>query len=683
MTTPVNSAASTNNDAATLQDSNQSTHTVSRGETLSGISQRYGVEMDAVLQSNPQIRNPDVIYAGDKLNIPTGDQRSYTVQSGDNLTTIARELGTSVDALVSANGIRNPDLIYPGDRLVVPPTRQQAPEPATPQPQQPTPAEPATPQTPAPQAPTPEAPAPQAPAPVEVDPSQPAAPDGEFDYNNIVGVRDNPHVTPEFIAEVEAIAERVGARPEHVMALMSFETGGSFDPAQRNLAGGSATGLIQFMPDTAAGMGTSTAELARMSSVEQLAYVERYLAQPHLQGRLGSIEGLYSSVLSGHARPDPSTTLFSEGTRAYRANSALDYNRDGIITSGEAAQPVVARLYGGIANVQQHLLDAGVVAPQHQAGFVDDEFGPLTSGAIGDFQRNNDLPVTGLLDEATAQALLGADAAPRPTQPSQLEIANRFGGVDAVQQRLVDLNAVAPGNRADFVDNQLGPITARAIRAFQGANDLPATGRLDEATATALFSDNAQPVPEPESPVQGAVDLGFNQPVHERGTPGRMTITSPIVGDFILTEGFMARGGPHSEKRETQAIYSDNPTVAERVPQGVYNLGIDYVATDGRIRSWFGGTVESIPPYSAAGYGNRIITRTDLSYRYEGRDYPVFAHYAHANSFNVGVGDRIEAGQDIGAQGSTGGSTGPHVDFLTWIEVNGQRIHISPNLLSD
>ena len=675
MSTSVNATASTNNDAATLQDSGQTTHTVSRGETLSGISQRYGVETDAVLQSNPQIRNPDLIYAGDKINIPTGDQRGYTVQSGDNLTTIARELGTSVDALVSANGIRNPDLIYPGDRLVVPPTRQQLAEPATPEPQQPAPAEPA-----APEAPAPETPAPETPAPVDVDPAQPAAPEGAFDYNNIVGVRDNPHVTPEFIAEVEAMAERIGARPEHVMALMSFETGGSFDPAQRNLAGGSATGLIQFMPDTATGLGTTTANLAQMTSVEQLAYVERYFEQPHLRGRLDTVEGLYSAVLRGHAVPNPADTLYAQGTREYTANAGLDHNRDGNITSGEASQAVVSRLYGGISAVQQRLVDAGAVPAEQQARFVDGDFGPMTSGAISTFQEANDLPVTGLLDDATGRALFGAAGAPAP---SQVEIANRFGGVGAVQQRLVDLNAVAPGNRADFVDNQLGPITARAISAFQGANDLPATGKLDEATATALFSDDARPVPEPESPVQGAIDLGFNQPVHERGTPGRMTVTSPIVGDFILTEGFMARGGPHSSKRETQAIYSDNPTVAERVPQGVYNLGIDYVATDGRIRSWFGGTVESIPPYSAAGYGNRIITRTDLSYRYEGRDYPVFAHYAHANSFNVGVGDRIEAGQDIGAQGSTGGSTGPHVDFLTWIEVEGQRIHISPNLLSD
>ena len=42
---------------------------------------------------------------------------SYVVQSGDTLTGIAAELGTSVDSLMSANGLTDPDLIYAGQTL--------------------------------------------------------------------------------------------------------------------------------------------------------------------------------------------------------------------------------------------------------------------------------------------------------------------------------------------------------------------------------------------------------------------------------------------------------------------------------------------------------------------------------------------------------------------------------------
>jgi len=42
---------------------------------------------------------------------------TYMVQSGDTLSGIAAELGTSVEDLAAANGIANPDLIYAGQAL--------------------------------------------------------------------------------------------------------------------------------------------------------------------------------------------------------------------------------------------------------------------------------------------------------------------------------------------------------------------------------------------------------------------------------------------------------------------------------------------------------------------------------------------------------------------------------------
>jgi rare lipoprotein A len=42
---------------------------------------------------------------------------TYVVQSGDTLSGIAAELGTTVEDLASANGIANPDLVYAGQTL--------------------------------------------------------------------------------------------------------------------------------------------------------------------------------------------------------------------------------------------------------------------------------------------------------------------------------------------------------------------------------------------------------------------------------------------------------------------------------------------------------------------------------------------------------------------------------------
>ena len=45
-------------------------HTVRKGESLWGIAKRYGVTLTALISANPQIKNPNLIYPGDKVKIP-------------------------------------------------------------------------------------------------------------------------------------------------------------------------------------------------------------------------------------------------------------------------------------------------------------------------------------------------------------------------------------------------------------------------------------------------------------------------------------------------------------------------------------------------------------------------------------------------------------------------------------
>lgn len=548
------------NDAHNTTAANH-TYRVEHGDTLSEIAARRGVSLRALQAANPQIDNPDLIYPGDQLNVPQAEE--YVVQPGDTLSAIAARFDTTVEALVALNNISDPDLIYPGDVLQIPADCTPEPPPGTP-------------------------------------PTEPGEP---VDYETIAGVAGNDNVSPEFIDEVEAIAGRLGTRPEHLLAVMSFETGETFSPSVSNPVSG-ATGLIQFTGPTAEGLGTSLEELASMTAIEQLAFVEDYYT-PYA-GQLDTLEAAYTTVLAGNPIPNAEDTLvtpagneFTRGNIEYTQNAGLDFNGDGSITAGEATSAVAFKLFGGVDNVQQGLVDAGVVPASEQDGFVDDIFGPMTSAALARFQQQAELPATGLMNEATGRALATA----------------------------------GPGE----------------------GGGTPPTG----------------------------ADLQLSQPIHERSTPARQTITSPVIGEFIVTEGFMARGGPHSDKRATQAIFSDNPTVAEHIPAGVYNLGIDYVTSSGRIQNWFDGEVSQVIS-SNTGYGNRLIMQSDQTFTFQGREYPVFAHYAHADSFNVREGDRIQAGQDIGDQGSTGHSTGDHVDFLSWIELdNGQRVHISPNILAN
>ncbi|HEV2763889.1 MAG TPA: LysM peptidoglycan-binding domain-containing protein [Pyrinomonadaceae bacterium] len=156
-------------------------------------------------------------------------------------------------------------------------------------------------------------------------------------------VPGSDRVSRAFKEKVIRIAENLGTDPNYLMAIMSFETGGTFSPSIRNAAGSGATGLIQFMPSTARGLGTTTDELSRMSTLEQLDYVERYF-QPY-RGRLDTVEDAYMAVLYPAAVGRSNDyVLFRRGTIAYRQNSGLDLNGDGLVTKREAATPVSQRL---------------------------------------------------------------------------------------------------------------------------------------------------------------------------------------------------------------------------------------------------------------------------------------------------------------------------------------------------
>lgn len=46
------------------------TITIQKGQTLSGIAKQNGTTVDAILKANPSIKNPNLIYAGSSLNLP-------------------------------------------------------------------------------------------------------------------------------------------------------------------------------------------------------------------------------------------------------------------------------------------------------------------------------------------------------------------------------------------------------------------------------------------------------------------------------------------------------------------------------------------------------------------------------------------------------------------------------------
>jgi len=135
----------------------------------------------------------------------------------------------------------------------------------------------------------------------------------------------------KFIEKVKHYSNMLLINPNWLMSVMYIETGGKFTPDVKN-PNSSATGLIQFMANTARNLGTSTQELAKMSNYEQMYFVYKYLSS--YIGKMKSYPDVYMAVFSPSAigRLDE-YKVYSGST--VQPNNALDYDKDGYITAGE------------------------------------------------------------------------------------------------------------------------------------------------------------------------------------------------------------------------------------------------------------------------------------------------------------------------------------------------------------
>lgn len=107
---------------------------IQRGDTLTELAIKYNTTVARLVELN-NIANPNLIYAGATLIVPSGEtaedsdgystsgQTIYIVQKGDTLNQIAAEFGTTAIAIAKENNIRNINLIYVGQRLIIPTNR--------------------------------------------------------------------------------------------------------------------------------------------------------------------------------------------------------------------------------------------------------------------------------------------------------------------------------------------------------------------------------------------------------------------------------------------------------------------------------------------------------------------------------------------------------------------------------
>jgi LysM repeat protein len=124
--------------AAAPNTQGYATYVVRWGDTLQGIANTYGCTLSALMQANG-LTNPNFIYVGQVLSVPQAGPMpgplggtTYTVKWGDSLSSITYRHGVTVQAIMGANGLTNPNFIYAGQVLIIPggqPHPQPQPQP--------------------------------------------------------------------------------------------------------------------------------------------------------------------------------------------------------------------------------------------------------------------------------------------------------------------------------------------------------------------------------------------------------------------------------------------------------------------------------------------------------------------------------------------------------------------------
>lgn len=99
---------------------------VRAGDTLWAIAREYGTTVEAIAREN-RIVDPNRIFAGERLRItlPARDsgEEIYTVRRGDTPISIAGKFGVTLSALEDRNGLERGETIYAGDKLSIPGAR--------------------------------------------------------------------------------------------------------------------------------------------------------------------------------------------------------------------------------------------------------------------------------------------------------------------------------------------------------------------------------------------------------------------------------------------------------------------------------------------------------------------------------------------------------------------------------
>ena len=256
----------------------------------------------------------------------------------------------------------------------------------------------------------------------------------------------------------------------------------------------------------------------------------------------------------------------------------------------------------------------------------------------------------------TLQAKLEADLAKLEAdlQARQDELDKQNAALDTLMSNLSSLDDLI--SRQNDTSNQLSDLVSQIQDAQTGLTDqspadAASLAQLIEAQEQDLILRSYQ-----QAWTQAQVGTGLALITHELPlgkTIAGLTLAWPMTG-FQITQPF----GPTSFVLE--------PPLG---PYAHFHTGIDMAAPLGTPVTAAGDGVVVAVGHTGVGYGNFVVIAHGGG---------IDTLYGHLLATQVSVGDRVVRGEQIGREGSTGYSTGPHLHFE--LRVNDQVVDPMPYL---
>ena len=328
----------------------------------------------------------------------------------------------------------------------------------------------------------------------------------------------------------------------------------------------------------------------------------------------GGADGVYGRATEGAVKSFQGQHGIDQSGKVDKA-TADALSSGATATGGSSMTGLKAGALGNtVKSLQQALIDAGVSV----RGGADGIFGPATANALKQFQKSQGIEATGTVDAATADALANPKKpVESDTSSSGSDSAGGFPSygeqgarVISLQSALVKAGIAVRGG----VDGDFGGGTSAAVMDFQRAQGFSVTGKVNDATATALGLARQT---APAAPDASIVQLK----------------TFPVQGKCYYGDSY---GYPRSGGRN--------------------HLGVDIIAPEGKLLyAMADGTITKVYvdyPGALAGNGVRL-TMADGTYFF-------YAHMLNVAD-GIKVGTKVKAGQVIGVVGKTGNTNTDHL----------------------